>query len=72
MLPQGLEKYMYLSPSYYVVAALKIFGMQILCISCCNNPHPKTQNTVNSPNSGHFGTTAFVLYLESVLYWGVL
>ena len=29
-------------------------------------------NTVNSPNSGHFGTTAFVLYLESVLYWGVL
>ena len=29
-------------------------------------------NTVNSPNSGHFGMTAFVLYLESVLYWGVL
>ena len=29
-------------------------------------------STVNSPNSGHFGTTAFVLYLESVLYWGVL
>ena len=28
--------------------------------------------TVNSPNSGHFGTTAIVLYLESVLYWGVL
>ena len=27
--------------------------------------------TVDSPNSGHFGTTAFVLYLESVLYWGV-
>ena len=30
------------------------------------------RHTVNSPNSGHFGTTAFVLYLESVLYWGVL
>ena len=28
--------------------------------------------TVNSPNSGHFGATAFVLYLESILYWGVL
>ena len=27
-------------------------------------------NTVNSPNCGHFGAQAFVLYLESVLYSG--
>ena len=33
---------------------------------------PEYEATVNSPNSGHFGTTAIVLYLESVLYWGVL
>ena len=26
--------------------------------------------TVNSPNSGHFGAQASVLYLESVLYLG--
>ena len=29
-------------------------------------------NTVNSPNNGHFGTWASVLYSGSVLYWGVL
>ena len=29
-------------------------------------------NTVNSPNNGHFGTWASVLYSVSVLYWGVL
>ena len=28
--------------------------------------------TVYSPNNGHFGTRASVLYSESVLYWGVL
>ena len=28
-------------------------------------------NTVNSPNCGHFGTQASVLYSESVLYSGV-
>ena len=29
-----------------------------------------TMATVNSPNCGHFGTQASVLYLESVLYSG--
>ena len=28
--------------------------------------------TVDSPNNGHFGTWASVLYSGSVLYWGVL
>ena len=28
--------------------------------------------TVNSPNNGHFGTWASVLYSGSVLCWGVL
>ena len=27
---------------------------------------------MNSPNNGHFGTWASVLYSGSVLYWGVL
>ena len=29
-------------------------------------------NTVEPPNSGQVGTRPFVLYLEVVLYWGVL
>ena len=32
----------------------------------------KKFSTVDSPNNGHFGTWASVLYSGSVLYWGVL
>ena len=37
----------------------------------CNAAYPTFVVTVNSPNCGHFGTQASVLYSESVLYSGV-
>ena len=42
----------------------------------CDSAHPRQDNliliTVDSPNNGHFGTWASVLYSGSVLYCGVL
>ena len=30
------------------------------------------KNTVNSPNSGHFGARSTVRYSSGVLYWGII
>ena len=43
-----------------------------LCMLDITHRMSLAASTVNSTNCGHFGMTAFVLYLDSVLYWGVL